>query len=70
MRVAVKAAKGRRDAVPASLPTYEVDLTREEMLALIDAARERLPCLSSTGFSHRRLTSALAVLQWRVWGRE
>lgn len=69
MRVPTKVKRGRRDAAPASKPTYEVDLTREEMREIVYALRDRLK--SCAGWNNfRDSASALAVIQWASEGRQ
>lgn len=66
MRVPVKTK--RRPAVPPSKPTYEVDLTREEMKEIRWALEDRLKKVEWA--NHRDSVSALAVIQWASEGRQ
>ena len=73
MRAPVKAAKSRRTAVPQSSPTYEVDLTHEEMREIANALRFKQRSLErSEGHQqlHDDAISALAVINWRLRGRQ
>lgn len=65
MRVPVKTK--RRPAVPPSKPTYEVDLTSEEMHEIKKALRERLKV--TVYVELRDTVSALAAIQWASEGR-
>lgn len=70
MRVPVKSAKGRRTPTPSSSPTYEVDLTFEEMREIKQALRARLDEVTSGMPTYRDTVSALAVIQWATEGRK
>lgn len=67
MRVPVKAANGRRDPVPRSAPTYEVDLTREEMREIRWALEDRIKTAHEPNLGDS--VSALAVVSWAMRGR-
>lgn len=68
MRVPVKIAGKRRPPVPKSNPTYEVDLTREELREIQWALKDRLKTVDCSNF--RDTVSALAVIQWVMDGRQ
>lgn len=73
MRVPVKVAKGRRDAVPRSEPTYEVDLTRCELIQITRALEDRMRTLlvnGSCSYDRKRTASAIAVITWVLDGRQ
>lgn len=67
MRVPVKVANSRRPATPPSSPTYEVDLTREEMREIRWALENRIKTTNDANY--RDTVSALAVIQWALYGR-
>lgn len=72
MRVPVKCAAGRRPAVPVSAPTYELDLTYEEMCEIRKALHARIHHFGEDvdfNACYRDSVSALAVIQWRLNGR-
>ncbi len=66
MRVPVKTKKPRYPVTPSN-PTYEVDLTSQEMHEIKKALRDRLKV---TVYAELRDTvSALAAIQWASEGR-
>lgn len=58
----------RRDPTPVSAPSYSVELTRREMRELITAAQTVIDEHFAEG--KPSLVSALAILQWRLKGRQ